>query len=95
MIEIVNTDDGVRFNVKVIPRSSRNQIVGDEAGILKIKLNAPPVEGEANKALISFLADVLRIAKSNVLILKGENSRRKVIEVRGINEQYFREKIKC
>lgn len=95
MIDVIKTNDGIRFNVKVLPRSSRNQIVGEEAGSLKIKLNAPPVEGEANKALISFLADILGLAKRDIVIVKGETSRHKLVELKGINEEIFRQKIKC
>jgi uncharacterized protein (TIGR00251 family) len=53
---IAETDGGVTFAVHVVPRSSRNQIVGVEGGALKVKLSAPPVEGAANAALIEFVA---------------------------------------
>lgn len=72
MIEVIKTNEGIHFNVRVLPRSSRNQIVGEEACSLKIKPNAPPAEGEADKALISFLAEVLDLAKSNIVIVRGE-----------------------
>ncbi|NLW45390.1 MAG: YggU family protein [Syntrophomonadaceae bacterium] len=78
-------DDGVRFEVKVQPRSSRNELAGFQQGVLKVKLTAPPVEGEANQALISFLAEVLGTGKRNVEILKGETSRLKLVGVHGIS----------
>lgn len=78
-------DDGVRMEVKVQPRSSRNELVGFQQGVLKVKLTAPPVEGEANEALISFLAEVLGTSKKNVVILRGETSRLKLVGVRGIS----------
>ncbi len=78
-------DDGVRMEVKVQPRSSRNELVGFQEGVLKVKLTAPPVEGEANEALISFLAEVLGTSKKNVVILRGETSRLKLVGVRGIS----------
>ncbi|MDD3023925.1 MAG: DUF167 domain-containing protein, partial [Syntrophomonadaceae bacterium] len=59
----------LRFEVKVQPRSSRNQIVGEQDGALKIKLTAPPVDGEANQALIAFLSRFFGVAKKNVQIV--------------------------
>ena len=54
MLNIQETDNGIRIEVKVQPRSSRNQIAGEQDGALKVKLTAPPVEGEANQALVDF-----------------------------------------
>jgi len=78
-------DDGVRLEVKVQPRSSRNELLGFQQGVLKVKLTAPPVEGEANQALISFLAQVLGTSKRNVVILRGETSRLKLVGIHGIS----------
>lgn len=70
------------ITVKVIPRSSRNEVIGEmDDGTLKVKLTAPPVDGAANKALIKLLAVYFGISKSNVRILKGETGRIKVVEV--------------
>ncbi|HPF20780.1 MAG TPA: DUF167 domain-containing protein [Syntrophomonas sp.] len=78
--------DGVCLEVQVQPRSSRNQVVGEQDGRLKIKLTAPPVEGEANQALVNFLAGLLHIPKKNIRLLRGESSRHKLIEIMGLNE---------
>ena len=68
--------------IKIIPRSSQNKIVGKSAdGILKIKLTAAPIDGEANKKLIDFLSKEWKIPKSKIKITKGETSRNKVIEI--------------
>lgn len=68
--------------VKVIPRSSRNEVVGAmEDGILKVKLTAAPVDGEANKALVMLLAKHFGVAKSKVYIKKGLTAKNKIIEV--------------
>lgn len=70
------------ITVKVIPRSSKNEVVGEmDDGILKVKLTAPPVDGEANKALIKLLADYFGVSKSSVRILKGERGKVKVVEI--------------
>jgi len=71
-----------QIKLKIIPRSSRNEITGEMAdGTLKIKLTAPPVEGEANKKLIEFLSKKWGVAKSKIIIIKGEKSRNKIVEI--------------
>ncbi|MDQ3034273.1 MAG: DUF167 family protein [Myxococcota bacterium] len=75
----------VRFDVRVVPRASRDAIVGEHDGALKIALTAPPVEGEANAALIALLAKKLGVAKRDVSLLRGEASRAKRVEVRGVD----------
>ena len=86
MIEVKETADGVTFAVRVLPRSSRNEIVGEAEGVLKIKLTAPPVEGAANKALVEFLSSKLKVAKSRISIVTGQSGRSKVVAVEGITK---------
>jgi uncharacterized protein len=81
---ITETNGGVTFAVRVVPRSSRNQIVGVEGGALKIKLTAPPVEGAANAALIEFVAEWLGVRRSAVSIVSGDKARNKHVRVRGV-----------
>ncbi len=78
-------DDGVRFEVSVQPRSSRNESLGFKKGVLKVKLTAPPVDGKANQALISFLAKILGTSKRNVVILRGETAKLKLVGIREIS----------
>ncbi len=68
-----------KITVKITPRASKNEIVGELAGMLKIKLKAPPVDGEANKELIKFLSKEWKIPKSKIKIVKGLTSRTKTI----------------
>ncbi len=72
------------FQVKVLPRCSRNQIIGKENGVFRVKLTAPPVEGKANKALKELLAKKLRLAKKDIEIISGERSRIKSVRVYGL-----------
>lgn len=70
------------LRIKVIPRSSKNEIVGEmTSGAIKIKLTAAPVDGEANKKLIALLSKEWNIPKSGITIVKGEKGREKVIEI--------------
>jgi len=68
---------GLLIDVRVQPKSSINAIVGTHGGALKIKLNAPPVEGKANAALIHLIAKRLRCPKSAVEIISGQAGRNK------------------
>ena len=77
----------VSFPVRVQPRASRDEIVGAVDGALKIRLSAPAVENRANKALVEFLADVLKRPKSAVRILSSEHARNKRVEIFGVTRQ--------
>lgn len=76
--------DGVRLDVIVAPRSSRNAVVGTYRQRLKIALTAPPVEGKANEALISFLAELFGIPKRNISVLSGIIARQKTLLIKGV-----------
>lgn len=78
------TGDGVELLVLVQPRASRSKVVGEHDGRLKIALAAPPVDGEANAALIEFIADALDVRKADVRLADGETSRRKRLLVQGV-----------
>ena len=85
---------GAAITVKVIPRSSRNEIAGiQEDGTIKIRLTAAPVEGQANKALVEFLAEVLDIAKSKIEIIGGLSGRIKLITILDLDPTIVQKKI--
>lgn len=73
--------------VKVLPKTSREEIVGWEGDALKIRLKAVPEKGEANQALIAFLAKTLHVSKQSISILSGETSRRKRISITGFTQE--------
>jgi len=73
-------------SVKVLPRSSINQIVGFEGDILKVKVKSAPVDGLANRDLIVLLSKCLRVAKDKVEIISGHRSRLKKIRFYGIKK---------
>ncbi len=78
------TKDGIVIEVKVEPRSSKKGISGVMDNVLKVKLTAPPVEGEANEQLIEVIAELAGVRKSDIRILRGLSSKRKVVEIRGV-----------
>ena len=75
---------GVVLEVLVQPRASRTRAVGEHDGRLKVQLAAPPVDGEAKAALVSFLADALGVRKGDVVIVRGDTGRRKTVRVAGV-----------
>ena len=83
MLNIQKMDDGVIFRIKVQPRAAKNEIVGVQGDALKIRINAPPVKGKANRALVDFLAERLEVRKSEVEIISGRTSSVKKIKVLG------------
>jgi uncharacterized protein len=75
---------GAVLELLVQPRASRTRAVGEHGGRLKVQLAAPPVDGEANAALVEFLARALRVRKADVTLLRGETGRRKTVRVAGV-----------
>ncbi len=75
-------NEGIVFTVTVQPRASKNAVMGRHGDTLKIKLTAPPVDGAANKACITFLAKQLGVAKSRLEIVSGHNGRVKRVRCR-------------
>jgi uncharacterized protein len=78
-------------DVYLQPRSSRNEWAGLHQGCLKIRLTAPPVEGEANKECVRFLARAFGVPKSEVEIIHGHKSRRKTILIRNSTPEALEE----
>ncbi|MEW6536200.1 MAG: DUF167 domain-containing protein [Candidatus Auribacterota bacterium] len=85
-LNIIKNKDGIFFEVKVIPRSSREEIVGILDGKLKVKLTTPPVDGKANNALIQLLAQELSISRNDIQIVRGATSTLKQVFVRHIDK---------
>lgn len=71
----------LELDVRVAPRSSRDAVLGVHDGALKIALSAPPVDGEANAALVAFFAKALRVPKSSVVLVRGERGRSKTLRI--------------
>ena len=84
-------EERARIRIYVKPRSSREAIEGWQDGALVVRLNAPPVEGAANEALVRFLARQLGISRSSVRVVSGEKSRRKVVQIEGLSPQQVME----
>jgi len=75
---------GTLLDVRVIPRASRSAVAGVRDGALLVRLAAPPVDGEANAALIALLADALGVPRRDLALVGGERARRKRVKVSGM-----------
>lgn len=78
-------EGGVEIQVLVQPRASRTRVVGEHGGRLKVQLAAPPVDGEANAALIELIARTFGVPRRQVALVAGDASRRKRVRVSGID----------
>jgi uncharacterized protein len=77
--------DGVELALLIQPRASRTRVVGEHDGLLKLQLAAPPVDGEANAALVEFLAKRLGIPRRQVTLVAGDAARRKRVFLQGVD----------
>jgi hypothetical protein len=88
---IRSTPEGVTLDVRVIPRAKKSEIGGTRDGALLVRLNAAPVEGAANEALIAFLADLFHTSRSSIRIVSGERGRQKRVAIAGITPDRVRD----
>jgi uncharacterized protein (TIGR00251 family) len=79
-----------RLNLKVVPGSSRDEIVGWLGDSLKVKVKAPPEKGRANEAVVALLAERLGTDASSIAVVSGHSSPAKVLEVDGMDDGAFR-----
>jgi len=90
-VQITEQDGWVSFAVRVQPRASRDEIVGEYQDGLKIRLTAPPVDDRANDALRRLLASRLKVPLAAVRIASGKRSRTKRVEIRRVTVAAIRE----
>lgn len=87
------TDSSLVLSIYVQPKASANRIAGLHAGALKICITAPPVDGKANKAVVTYLAQFFDLSKAAVCIDSGQHSRTKRVRIVGISPNDAREKL--
>ena len=73
------------LRLKITPNAPTNVVLGESNGVIRLKLQAPAVEGKANAALVAFLAETLRMPKSAVTLKGRHRSRLKQVEVQGLD----------
>lgn len=80
--------------VGVVPRAKKNEVMGVEGEILKVRIKAPPVGGKANEALVELLAEALGVRKGQVEIVRGQRARDKTIRVIGLSGKEARRRLR-
>ena len=84
MLYIDETENGIVFKIWVQSKSAKNEIKDLKGDALRVRITAVPVEGQANKACMNFLAKELGVSKSQVEIIGGHKSRTKMVRVTGV-----------
>jgi uncharacterized protein (TIGR00251 family) len=82
--------DAVRVHVRVQPRAARTEFAGMLGEAIKVRLQAPPVDGAANDALLALFADALRVPRRAVRLVSGHAGRAKVVEIDGVTADAVR-----
>ncbi len=84
------SDGSLLLRLHVQPRASANAMAGLQGDALKLRLTTPPVDGKANKAVIAYLAKFFHLPKSAFFIKSGQQSRLKIVAIKGADEQQVR-----
>ena len=84
---------GTKLRVRVIPNAKKTEFAGYRENELVLRLNAPAVEGKANKAAVGFVSRYLGVARSAVLLVGGERSRHKIFQIVGLESDDLERKL--
>jgi len=91
VIQLTLDDDDVLLPVKVVPKSSRDRVVGELDGALKVAVAAAPEKGAANKAVCTLIAKTLGLRARQVRVDAGHGSPRKTLRITGTSIDHVRE----
>ena len=83
----------MKLRVKVVPKASRDEIVGWLGDALKVSVTAPPIRGRANEAVIALLAAALGVPRGRVRVVTGASAARKTVEIDGVTIDELRSRI--
>lgn len=84
---LLSTRDGCIITVKATPRARKSEVGGADADWLRVRLQAPPVDGKANAELIALFAKTFGIPKRSVELLAGDASRLKRVKLSGVSAE--------
>ena len=90
---VVTKEGSVRFEVHAKPRARSSCVTGTREGALVVQLAAAPVDGEANAELVATLAKALAVPRREVVLVRGERSRTKLVEVKGVGVEDVRTRL--
>ena len=83
---IREVSEGVIIKIKIVPNSSKNDIILENE-FIKVKVTAQPIDNKANKALVEFLSKTFKVPKTGIEILKGNASKEKTILIKTVDSQ--------
>lgn len=89
MINYSEKSGAIIFAVRVVPRASKSEIVGEHDGALRVRIASPPVDGAANAELIKVFAKLFDVSKSQVEIIGGQTSKTKQIKIANLTAERF------
>ena len=89
MINYTENSGAIIFTVRVVPRASKSEIIGEHDGALKVRIASPPVDGAANAELIKVFAKFFDVSKAQVEIMGGQTSKTKQIKIAGLTAEKF------
>ena len=89
MINLTEKSGAVIFNVRVVPRASKSEIVGELDGALKVRIASPPVDGAANAELVKLLSKAFGVSKSQIEIVGGQTSKSKQVKIANLTAEKF------
>lgn len=78
-------DEFAVLRVRLTPKGGRNEVIRREAGVLHVRVAAPPIDGAANRALVELLSSLLHVPKSRITFQSGETSREKTLRISGLD----------
>lgn len=81
------------LKLRIVPNARRSEVVGTHGDAIKVKVQAPPVDGKANEALREFLAEQLQIPARSIEIVGGEKSRDKTVAIADLDSAVVRERL--
>ncbi len=81
------------LSLRIVPNARRSEVVGMHGEAIKVKVQAPPVEGKANEALLEFLAERLGLSARQLEIVAGAKSRDKLVGINGMTVEEARERL--
>jgi len=94
MINYTEKDGALIFKVRVVPRASRSELVGEHDGVLRVRIAAPPVDGAANDELVRLLARAFGVPRSAIAITGGHAAKLKTVCVAGGRAAVLKSKVK-
>lgn len=85
-VELNETNKTITLKLVLVPKSSKDAIIGLLGDELKVCITAPPIDGKANAHLLKYLGKLFKTAKSNIELLKGETNKHKVVQIKNYTQ---------